>query len=238
MRTKMFWVLGAAVVMVAVVSAACTGAVGPQGAAGTQGVAGAKGDTGPQGSAGLQGPVGLTGATGAQGPAGERGPAGPQGLQGPAVAPGPTLANVQKAITDTLSTYNKSLPLWAIQPGTATVMRQFTESFNLMWFAAQGGNWDFAGFELYRVGEQAKIIRVTRPARTALLDNWATPNVAALSEAIKAKDKAAFEQAYDNAVAGCNFCHAGSEGGGFPMEAIKITRPTAPIYSNINFNYP
>ena len=114
-------------------------------------------------------------------------------------------------------------------------MREMTESFDLMWFAAQAGNWDFAGFEIYRAGEQVKAIPVTRPAREALVNAWAGPNLKALEDAAKAKDKAAFEKAYDAAIAGCNTCHLASTGGGFPMKSIKVVRPTTPAFSSLDY---
>jgi len=148
---------------------------------------------------------------------------------------GPSTADVEKLVNDKFSTVDRKLPLWDIQPGTAARMRELTESFNLMWFAAQEGNWDFAGFEVYRAGEEAKAIPVTRPSREAMVKGWSEPNLKALSDAVKAKDKAAFETAYDNAIAGCNACHSVSEGGGFSLKSVKVTRPTAPLYSNIDF---
>lgn len=170
----------------------------------------------------------LTACAGPVGPAGTAGPAGPAGAAASA-------ADVAKAVDSKFSTYDKALPLWAIQPGTAPRMRQMTESFNLMWFAAQAGNWEFAGFEVYRAGEEVKSIAVTRPARAALLDAWSVPNLKALSDAVKAKDKAAFEKAYDAAIAGCNACHAPSEGGGFKIGSIVVTRPTAPLFPNLKY---
>jgi hypothetical protein len=134
--------------------------------------------------------------------------------------------------------YDANLPLWRIQPGTAPRMRELTESFNLMWFAAQSGNWEFAGFERYRADEEVKTIAVTRPARAQMLNDWAEPSLKALEDAIKAKDRLAFEKAYDNAIAGCNACHSVSKGGGFAIKAIKVTRPAEPLYPNLDYKGP
>lgn len=157
--------------------------------------------------------------------------AGPAGPPGAAASP----EDINKAINEKLATYDKNVPLWSIQAGTAVRMRELTESFNLMWYAAQAGNWDLAGFEVYRADGQVKAVAVTRPARVPMLNAWAEPNLKALNDAVKAKDIAAFEKAYDSAVAGCNACHVASEGGGFPMKSIKVTRPTQPTYSNIDY---
>ncbi|MDO8687062.1 MAG: hypothetical protein Q7K41_00575 [Dehalococcoidales bacterium] len=167
------------------------------------------------------------------GPAGTTGPAGPAGALGKDA----DMTEVNKAIDARFTTVDRKLPLWAIQPGTAPRMIELTLYFNNMWFGAQAGNWDLARFEAYRAEETVKGVYVTRPAREAVLKAWADPNLAALIKAIESKDKAAFEKAYDTAIAGCNGCHAGSEGGPLKsMGAFKITRPTTPLFSNIDYS--
>ncbi|MBI4337870.1 MAG: hypothetical protein HY683_08610 [Chloroflexi bacterium] len=151
------------------------------------------------------------------------------------VKSGPDLAAVGTLLNAKFTTFEKGVPLWDIQPGTAPRMRELTESFNLMWFAAQAGNWEFAGFEVYRAGEEVKGVLVTRPGRKEAITEWSVPNLKALEEAVKAKDKAVFEKAYDSAVEGCNTCHTKSKGGGFEMGAIKVTRPAAPLFPNLDY---
>lgn len=154
-------------------------------------------------------------------------------LQGP---PAFAQADVNKAIDAKFSTYDGKLPLWAIQPGTAPRMIDLTIYFNNMWFGAQAGNWDLARFEVYRSEESTKAIYVVRPKRIDTLKPWAEYALPALIKAIEAKDKKAFEKAYDAAIAGCNGCHAASSGGPLKsMAAFKITRPKAPLFSNINY---
>ncbi|MCH7735319.1 MAG: collagen-like protein [Chloroflexi bacterium] len=68
------------------------GLAGPAGDSGEPGHAAAQGEPGPQGSSGLRGvpgPQGSIGADGAQGPAGEQGPEGATGLTGPRGPAGP-----------------------------------------------------------------------------------------------------------------------------------------------------
>jgi len=144
--------------------------------------------------------------------------------------------SVDKAIDAKLSTYDGKLPLWAIQPGTAPRMIEMTIYFNNMWFGAQAGNWDLARFEVYRSEEAVKGTYVVRPKRIATLKPWAEYALPGLIKAIEAKDKARFENAYDAAIAGCNGCHAASGGGPLKsMAAFKITRPTTPLFSNIDY---
>lgn len=157
----------------------------------------------------------------------------------PAAPAGVTPDEVNAAIDAKFTTYNGTLPLWKIQPGTAPRMIELTTYFNNMWFGAQAGNWDLARFEAYRSEETTKAVYVTRTKRISVLKPWADSALPALITAIEAKNLADFEAAYDTAIAGCNGCHAGSSGGPLKsMGAFKITRPTTPIFSNIDFKGP
>ena len=152
---------------------------------------------------------------------------------------GVTQDEVKQAIDERFTTVDRNLSLWAIKPGTASRMIELTVYFNNMWFGAKAGNWDLARFEIYRSEETVKAIGVTRPARTAMLQSWSGPNLAALVKAVEAKNLPDFENAYDAAIAGCNGCHTVSEGGPLKsMGAFKITRPTAPLFSNIDYEGP
>ena len=144
--------------------------------------------------------------------------------------------DVNKAIDAKFTTYDGKLPLWEIQPGTAPRMLELTLYFNNMWFGAQAGNWDLARFEVYRSQEATKAIYVTRPKRIGTIKPWADFALPALIKAIEAKDKAGFEKAYDEAIGGCNGCHAASGGGPLKnMGAFKIIRPATPMFTNIDF---
>lgn len=191
---------------------ACQGATGPAGPAG------------PTGAAGVAGPAGPAGAPGTTGPAGPPGPAGPAGPAGKAA--------------DAAALFNKAdtkLGLWAAQSGTAPRMLLLTEHFNIMWFAAQAGNWDAVNFEAYRVDEAIKANVIVRPARKDALEAWSKPTVESIQQAAKDKNLDAFIKAYDTSIAGCNACHLVMGGGPLAnMKAYKITRPTTPIYSNID----
>lgn len=146
------------------------------------------------------------------------------------------LSTMEKLVNRKFNTYSGDLGLWKIQPGTAPRMMQLTDHFNQMWFAAQKGNWLFAEFEVYRSDETVKAIPVTRPAREAAMNAWWKPAQAELEKAIEAEDLNAFVQAYDRAVEGCNSCHAASKGGGISLKGVKVTRPTAPVFTNIDYS--
>lgn len=224
MKHKKLILLVSVVALFAAVFAACAGPAGTQGTAG------------PSGPVGKEGPIGKEGPAGKAGVAGPAGPAGPAGAAGQAGSPGVTPDDVKKSVDGRFSTVDRTLPLWGIQPGTAAEMVNLTIYFNNMWFGAQAGNWDLARFEVYRSDEAVKTVGVTRPARTALLKPWADNNLGALTKAVDAKNLPDFEKAYDAAVLGCNVCHMASEGGPLKsMKSFKITRPTTPLFSNIDY---
>lgn len=225
---KLSKVVGAGLLLsLMALAAACSGPVGETGPAGTTGAAGPTGVAGPAGPAGDRGPAGPAGVAGTAGVAGPAGATGPAGPAGPAGAAGTN-------VTALFNTANTSLALWAAQPGTAPRMIELTENFNVMWFAAQAGNWDVARFKTYRTEETVKANIIVRPARKAALELWSVPNLEALNAAIASKNITAFETAYDKAILGCNTCHATMGGGPLAtMSAYKIIRPTVPMYSNI-----
>jgi len=153
-----------------------------------------------------------------------------------------TTANVtpltaeERLINEKLNKFDANLALWRAQRGTAPQMMDLTDHFNLMWFAARAGNWNFVDFEVYRSDETLKVIEITRPARTAALRAWWKPAEEELREAVKAQDLGAFTQAYDRAIAGCNSCHVASSGGGISLKGVKVIRPTTPIFSNLDYS--
>lgn len=200
--------------------------------------AGPGGPPGPAGLAGPEGPRGQAGAPGPQGPPGAPGPAGPTGPAGPSGAPGKAASpeEMNQIIADRFSKSDRKLALWDIQPGTAKQMLELIRRFNTIWFAAQAGNWDLAIFDLDEARDDIEVLKTTRPSRYPALKAWGDANITALEKAAESKDKVAFEKAYDDAIAGCNGCHIASDGGPLKtLKAIKIIRPTMPIYPMMDY---
>lgn len=212
MQNKKLLILSIILMLLGAAFSACTGPTGSQGATGPIGPAGPQGVAGPPGQAGVSGPAG---------PSGPSGPAGPAGKAAD--------------ITEIFNKADTKLGLWAAQPGTAPRMLELTDHFNIMWFAGQAGNWDVVMFEAYRVEETIKANVIVRPARKAALEAWSKPTVESIQQAAKDKNLDAFVKAYDTSVAGCNACHLVMGGGPLAnMKAYKVTRPTVPLYSNID----
>lgn len=110
-----------------------------------------------------------------------------------------------------------------IQPGLGTVMIEYGNRYTNIYYAAKGGNWDLAAYQLKEALEIQEVGEATRPKRAAALKAFETAYLRKLADAIKAKDFAVFEKAFNAGVKGCNGCHAGQ---GFPF--IQYELPAAP----------
>ncbi len=119
----------------------------------------------------------------------------------------PTLEDAQKLIEDRLNTVDRSLALWAIQPGLGTVMQEYGYRYALAWYAAEAGNWGMAEYQLKEATEIQEVGEVTRPGKADLLKNFEQTSLEPVIDAVKAQDKAAFESSYEAAIEGCNACH-------------------------------
>jgi hypothetical protein len=96
-----------------------------------------------------------------------------------------------------------------------------------LFYAVRSGNWPLADYELEQListlSEVARYYPKTTPPME-VADSIRT----SLGEAIKAKDEAKFDQAFDEMNAGCNRCHAAAD-----RPFIVIRRPSYPsAFSN------
>jgi cytochrome c551/c552 len=130
----------------------------------------------------------------------------------PTVPPGVPAADVEKLVNDKFNTVDRNLALWNIQPGLGTVMIEYGNRLSRLWFAANAGNWDMAKYQLDEMKEIQEVGETTRPARTPMLKAFEDSYLNPIDAAILAKDKAAFTTAVNNAITGCNACHAASTG--------------------------
>lgn len=208
----LFMLIGAAFV-------ACAGPLGP---------AGPQGPAGPSGPQGLAGPSGTAGQQGPAGPAGSAGPAGPAGKAAVLDKPGDLKITLDRGPM-TLKT------LGEIQPGLGTVMIEYGIRFNNAWFAAQKGNWDMAKYQVAEMTEIQEVAENTRPGRAAMLKNFEDGFLVPLEKATDAKDLVAFTAAYDKAITGCNGCHAASTGDFPSYKFVKIMRPIATMFQNVDW---
>src|SRR5262245_19631814 len=110
-----------------------------------------------------------------------------------------------------------------IQPGLGTVMIEYSTRYTNMFYAAKGGNWDLAAYQLKEALEIQEVGETTRPARAPALKGFEETFLTPIGDAIAARDFAAFETAFNAGIGGCNGCHAAQ---GFRF--IKYVLPAAP----------
>lgn len=113
--------------------------------------------------------------------------------------------------------------LTEIAPGLGVLMIEVGYRNWVMYYAADGGNWDLAAYQMKELKEAQEVAETTRPKRADALKSFETSALGPLDEAIKAKDKAKFMAAWTKEVEGCNGCHASQ---GFTY--IKWTLPPTP----------
>lgn len=130
----------------------------------------------------------------------------------PTAAPGISAASVEKLVNDKLNKVDRTLALWNIQPGLGTVMIEYANRLARLWFAGNAENWDMAKYQLDEMTEIQEVGETTRPGRAPMLKAFEDGFLTAIDKAILAKDKAGFTKAMNDAVSGCNGCHAASTG--------------------------
>ncbi|GEM_PF-404374 len=135
----------------------------------------------------------------------------------------PTLADAQKLIADRMNKVDRSLALWAIQPGLGTVMREYAYRFATAWFAAQAKDWGMAQYQIKEATEIQEVGETTRPGNAERLKNFEHAFLDQLMKDIQSQDLNAFQTDYKNAVQGCNACH---EATGHPYVHVGV--PTEP----------
>ena len=97
--------------------------------------------------------------------------------------------------------------LAGLAPGLGRLMREIGERYWLLYYAAQGGNWNLAHYAFRGMRKMFKTGGLTRPKMAAALssydEKWLTP----LGDAIKAHDWHAFSAAYGAATDEANRVH-------------------------------
>jgi hypothetical protein len=120
------------------------------------------------------------------------------------------------------STDEKLNKLADIQPGVGTVMIEYSYRFGALYFAANGGNWKLADYQLKEMTEIQEVGETTRPARAKALKAFEDSYLTPLGDAIKAKDVKKFNAAFQVSLKACNDCHVDQA---FPF--IKYELPKA-----------
>lgn len=130
----------------------------------------------------------------------------------------PLFAQTYTQVRDWINSYSdedKFKVLGDIQPGTGVLMQELARRFTALFYAARGGNWDLANYQLKEMREVIDINVVTRPTRKDALESFESsslgseenPAAGTLQDAINKKSFLAFKQTFKSAIDGCNGCH-------------------------------
>ena len=121
------------------------------------------------------------------------------------------------------------------------VMKDVSEHFGNLWFAGQAGNWPLADFFLSETHSHLKWAVRVIPKRkdnagrdvdlVAILQAVENSPLKDLENAVKAKDKVAFEKAYRFMLEGCYSCHKAAD-----KPYLRPQMPTRPETAVINFD--
>ena len=94
-----------------------------------------------------------------------------------------------------------------IQPGLGTIMMEYSFRFGTLYYAAQGGNWKLADYQLKEMTEIQEVAENTRPGRAQALKMFEEKSLGPIGEAIKQQNLKAFNVAFQAALKSCNECH-------------------------------
>ena len=122
-------------------------------------------------------------------------------------------------------------------PGLGEIMGLNQIRHDKLWFAGEKRNWPLAAYEIDELQEGLDDAVKYHPTHDKvpeplerLVPRYTSSPLQQLHAAVEAKDKAAFETAFDALTAGCNECHKASS---FGFNVVK--RPAAPPFSNQDF---
>lgn len=121
--------------------------------------------------------------------------------------------------------------LTSIQPGLGVIMHEIGYRISAIYWAANGGNWGLAQYELKELLEAQEVAEITRPQRAKRLRAFEKRNLLPLGEAIMKKDIKMFNQRFSTVVNACNDCHTASG-----YDFIKYHVPTQSQYEVLDYN--
>ncbi|QQG48174.1 MAG: hypothetical protein HY247_05300 [archaeon] len=94
-----------------------------------------------------------------------------------------------------------------IQPGMAAIMKEVGERYSACYYAAKGGNWKLAAYQLNMVRVSFRTAKVTRPKFTEDLNAFDSEYLLPVFKAIQSQDWAEFEAAFQKGMEGSDVYH-------------------------------
>ena len=100
-----------------------------------------------------------------------------------------------------------------LQPGLGTLMRDVSDRYWIAYYAAKGGNWELAAYQLRGVRSLFKKGNLTRPKYQAMVESYTKKILDPLDQHVTARDFAAFEKTYMAGIDLANKMHAETDHG-------------------------
>jgi hypothetical protein len=97
-----------------------------------------------------------------------------------------------------------------LQPGLGQLMPLVGERYWTLYYAAKGGNWALADYELRGLKSLWQKMSATRPKYQGMLENYAKKIFDPLARQIAAQNFAEFEKTYQTGITLANTMHAAS----------------------------
>jgi hypothetical protein len=124
-----------------------------------------------------------------------------------------------------------------LTPETALLMEQVRIQHVKLYYAGHSKNWELAGYTLHEMNEALQAVQIFNDQfedfptpLSELVPALVGPPLGEIHSAIRAKDGARFDAAFDSLTAACNACHATLK-----HEFIQVQTPRAGEFSNQKF---
>ena len=100
-----------------------------------------------------------------------------------------------------------------LQPGLGTLMRDISDRYWILYYAAHGGNWALAAYQLRGLRSLYRKGGTTRPKYQTMLDDYARKIFDPLQQQIEAQNFAEFDRIYQQGIDYANQLHVASHHG-------------------------
>lgn len=94
-----------------------------------------------------------------------------------------------------------------LQPGLGRLMPEIGRRYWVLYYAARGGNWELAGYQVRQIVHLFRIGATTRPKMAKHLEAFRHGTLDQLAAAVESRDWGAFDSAYRAGVESANRFH-------------------------------
>jgi hypothetical protein len=95
-----------------------------------------------------------------------------------------------------------------LQPGLGRLMPDVARRYWILYYAARGGNWELAAYQLRQISHLFRIGGTTRPKMAKHLEAFRQGTLDRLAATIEERDWHAFDDAYRRGIESANHFHA------------------------------